>query len=60
MVSKRYVASKAISSLLTIFIVLVVNFLLFRVMPGDPGRMLVRDPRAGPDAIKKLEKQKTI
>jgi len=57
MVSKKYIASKALTSFTTLFIVLVVNFLLFRVMPGDPGRMLIRDPRAGPDAIKRLEKQ---
>lgn len=57
MVSKRHLASKALSALTTLFVVLVVNFLLFRVMPGDPGRMLVRDPRAGPDAIKRLERQ---
>jgi len=55
--SKRYLASKALTTVITLFIVLVVNFLLFRVMPGDPGRMLVRDPRAGPDAIKQLERQ---
>ena len=57
MASKKYLTSKALTSLTTIFVVLVVNFLLFRVMPGDPGRMLVRDPRAGPDAIKRLEEQ---
>jgi peptide/nickel transport system permease protein len=38
----RYVGSKALGALGSLFFVLVVNFFLFRVLPGDPARTLGR------------------
>ena len=41
---KRLVA-KLIGCLITLCLVITLNFLLFRVLPGDPIRLLFRDPR---------------
>lgn len=41
----RLVLRKAWSALLTIGFVLVLNFFLFRVLPGDPARAGIKDPR---------------
>jgi peptide/nickel transport system permease protein len=38
----RYLASKVLGALGSLFFVLVVNFFLFRVLPGDPARTLGR------------------
>ena len=38
----RYVLSKVLGALGSVFFVLVVNFFLFRVLPGDPARTLGR------------------
>jgi peptide/nickel transport system permease protein len=39
---KRYVARKVFQALLTLAFVLVFNFFLFRIMPGDPVRLLTK------------------
>jgi peptide/nickel transport system permease protein len=39
---RRYVAGKGLQALLTLAFVLVFNFFLFRVMPGDPAALLLR------------------
>src|SRR5262245_59255310 len=39
---KRYVARKVLQALLTLVFVLVFNFFLFRIMPGDPVRLLTK------------------
>ncbi|MEW6400898.1 MAG: ABC transporter permease [Chloroflexota bacterium] len=41
-------------SLFTILFVIVLNFFLFRVLPGDPARAGVRDPRLKKEAIEML------
>jgi peptide/nickel transport system permease protein len=41
-------------SILTILFVLVLNFFLFRVLPGDPARAGIRDPRLTKNAIETL------
>ena len=46
----RIVLQKMAWSLLTVAIVLVLNFFLFRVLPGDPARAGVKDPRMSPEA----------
>jgi len=38
-------------SSLTILFVIVLNFFLFRVLPGDPARAGLRDPRLTREAI---------
>jgi peptide/nickel transport system permease protein len=40
--TRRYVAGKVLQALLTLAFVLVFNFFLFRVMPGDPATLLLR------------------
>ena len=35
---------------LTVLFVIVLNFFLFRVLPGDPARAGMRDPRLTPEA----------
>lgn len=41
----RYLLNKLGWALLTIIFVIVLNFFLFRVLPGDPARAGIRDPR---------------
>jgi peptide/nickel transport system permease protein len=41
----RYILNKVMWALLTILIVIVFNFFLFRVLPGDPARSGIKDPR---------------
>ena len=50
----RYLLKKIGWSVSTILFVLVLNFFLFRVLPGDPARAGVRDPRLTKDAIETL------
>jgi len=57
LISKKRFITKTLMSLATLFAVLVINFYLFHIMPGDPVRMLIRDPRGSPEAIRRLEEQ---
>ena len=45
MAGSHYVLRKVGWALLTVLFVVVLNFFLFRVLPGDPARAGVRDPR---------------
>ncbi|MBE7435732.1 MAG: ABC transporter permease [Anaerolineales bacterium] len=47
----RAVLRKTAWSFFTIVFVVVLNFFLFRVLPGDPARAGIRDPRLNKDAI---------
>lgn len=51
--SPRWLAGKAVTALLTLIFVIVVNFFLFRVM-GDPTTQLARLPQASPEEIRQL------
>ena len=46
-----HIRNKAGWSFFTIIFVVVLNFFLFRVMPGDPARQGIRDPRLTKDTI---------
>jgi peptide/nickel transport system permease protein len=46
-----YLIKKVSWSLFTILFVLVLNFFLFRVLPGDPARAGIRDPRLKKEAV---------
>jgi peptide/nickel transport system permease protein len=48
---KRKILKKGIYSAITIFAVLVFNYILFRVLPGDPLAMILRNPKATPEMI---------
>lgn len=48
------IIKKLLYALITILAVLVFNFLLFRVLPGDPLAMMMRNPRATPEMLESL------
>lgn len=41
----RYFERRCIQTIITLFIVITINFFLFRVIPGDPVLLLINDPR---------------
>ena len=49
-----YIRKKASWSFFTIGFVIVLNFFLVRVLPGDPARQGVRDPRLTPETIEAI------
>lgn len=51
----RAILRKAGWSVFTIVFVIILNFFLFRVLPGDPARAGVRDPRLKKEAIEALQ-----
>jgi peptide/nickel transport system permease protein len=52
----RYVAAKFLGALGSLFFVLVVNFFLFRVIPGDPARTLGRGRFRTPEQLAEFKK----
>jgi peptide/nickel transport system permease protein len=49
--SARYLVRKLVQAALTIFAIVILNFLLFRMMPGSPERALLRNPNLSPTII---------
>lgn len=47
----RYAGSKALGALGSLFFMLVVNFFLFRVLPGDPARTMGRGRLSTPEQV---------
>ena len=41
-------------AMVTVFVVITFNFVLFRVLPGDPAKSGLRDPRLNPAAVQAL------
>lgn len=54
---RDYLIKKAAWSLLTIAFVLVLNFFLFRILPGDPTTAIAKDPRLTADARQALQER---
>ena len=54
MLGSRYILKKIGWALLTILFVIVLNFFLFRILPGDPARSGVRDPRLTAQAVEAI------
>ncbi len=54
---RGYLFNKFVQALITVFIVLVMNFFLFRIMPGDPIRVLIRSPKITSDALERVREQ---
>jgi peptide/nickel transport system permease protein len=52
-----YLLRKVGWALLTIAVVITFNFLLFRVLPGDPAKSGLRDPRLSPAAVEALRER---
>ncbi|MCZ2123513.1 MAG: ABC transporter permease [Anaerolineales bacterium] len=48
------IQKKAVWSLFTIVFVIVLNFFLFRILPGDPARAGIKDPRLTAETIEAL------
>ncbi|MGZ8514586.1 MAG: ABC transporter permease [Candidatus Limnocylindrales bacterium] len=47
----RYLGRKLAQAFATIVAIVVLNFLLFRLMPGSPERVLFRNPNLSPDVV---------
>ncbi len=52
-----YLLRKVGWALLTVIVVITFNFLLFRVLPGDPAKSGMRDPRLNPAATEALRER---
>ncbi len=49
-----FAVRKVTSAFITIFLITCVNFVLFRLVPGDPVRMMFRDPRVSPQRVQEM------
>jgi peptide/nickel transport system permease protein len=54
---QRYVLRRTAETILTFFVVLTLNFYLFRIMPGDPIRLMFRGARLSQADMVKLSAQ---
>jgi peptide/nickel transport system permease protein len=54
---RGYLLRKFIQAMITVFIVIVLNFFLFRIMPGDPIRVLIRSPKISSEALERVREQ---
>ena len=52
-----FISGKISGAVLTIFVIICANFVIFRVVPGDPVRLLFGDPRAGPRRIAEMRER---
>jgi peptide/nickel transport system permease protein len=50
-VSSRYLARRLTTAGITILLIILVNFFLFRAMPGSPERILGRNPNVTPELL---------
>jgi peptide/nickel transport system permease protein len=57
MIRRDYLIKKTSWSILTILFVLVLNFFLFRILPGDPTTSIAKDPRLTADAREGLTRR---
>jgi peptide/nickel transport system permease protein len=55
--SSRYVGRKLLQATATILAIVVLNFMLFRAMPGSPERILLRNPNISAAAKAELRQQ---
>jgi peptide/nickel transport system permease protein len=54
---QRYVGGKVLGAIGSLFFVAVFNFFLFRVLPGDPAKMLTRNHAVPAEQIAQLRRQ---
>jgi peptide/nickel transport system permease protein len=52
-----YIPRKVIFAIITLWVVIVFNFFLFRILPGDPVKLLFRSPRLTRDAQEQIRVQ---
>jgi peptide/nickel transport system permease protein len=53
----RFIARRVVQALVTIVLIVLVNFILFRAMPGSPERILARNPNVTPRAIEETRER---
>jgi peptide/nickel transport system permease protein len=53
----RYLARRVVQALLTILMIVVLNFILFRMMPGSPERVLTRNPNISNEVKQQLREK---
>ena len=53
----RFIARRFAQAALTIFLIVILNFILFRAMPGSPERVLARNPNVSPEAIQQIRER---
>ena len=53
---RRYFVRKVLNAVLTIVLVASFNFALFRILPGDPARLLLPKGKQPPEAVEKQRK----
>jgi len=56
-VATRFIARRFAQAALTIFLIVILNFILFRAMPGSPERVLARNPNVSPEAIQQIRER---
>jgi peptide/nickel transport system permease protein len=53
----RFIAGRIVQAAVTIVLIVLLNFLLFRAMPGSPERILARNPNVTPRAIEQIRER---
>ncbi|RLG60792.1 ABC transporter permease, partial [Candidatus Geothermarchaeota archaeon] len=53
----KYILKKVLSLLITLYIVITINFFLFRIMPGNAVRLMFLDPRVSKENIDLMMKK---
>jgi peptide/nickel transport system permease protein len=53
----RLLVRKLAWAMVTIFVVVTFNFFLFRVLPGDPAKAGIKDPRLSPERVAALQER---
>jgi len=54
---KGFVLRKVVAAALTIAVIICANFFIFRMAPGDPVRMMFRDPRVSADSLELMKQR---
>jgi len=53
----KFITKKIFSALISILILFTLGFVLFRLLPGDPISLVLRDPRLTPEQIESFKKR---
>lgn len=53
--NRQYLLKKILQAFVTIIFVLIFNYMLFRVLPGDALGMLMRNPKASPESVEQIK-----
>jgi peptide/nickel transport system permease protein len=53
----RYLARRIVQAVITVILIVLLNFVLFRAMPGSPERVLARNPNVTPRAIEQTRER---